>query len=638
MSFDSGGTQDRTATSTPAEVRSGDLMRRLLRLSETHTTDAALLRDAMRITAIELGSVFAQIKVPMRGSMLDDYWHTGAMDPNFWKRPAEALLTQTLSRGDQLVQRYRAKSGAFEIAILAVPLCDGSGQSAGAMVHVLELADDRAITSTMVELRGVAAMVGALLRAASPLAASPHVATEVSAVPASELRAMMIAGSASSATALAYAVTNQLRSKLGCDSVALGNVRGKRVQITSIAGFSDVSTRTQGAITIKNSMEECLDLGRPIALSVHQADGDACPLHRRWSADVEGACVASIPLRDGDRIVAVLALRHVPSKHFGEEDLKKIGETAAHYAAALRVASRAGRTLPAHAIEAAAATVRGLRHVRGALRAVAAMASVALLGWLIFGTTMHQVAAPAHLDAALVQHFSAPYTAPILASTVAAGDTVRIHDVLFSLDTAALELERGRLDASVTAAEVQVEAARAANDHAGVRLGEARADIERAAAKAVRRKIDEAVVRAPADGIILRGDLRRRVGATVAAGETLLEFVPRGALEIAIDIPERDVLQVSVGKRGQFRPSAQPDVVIPLRITRMRPSAEIRDGHNVFVADATIELDDSADGRELAAWMRCGVEGTARVDIGNAPVWWSVFHRAVDYVRLRLWL
>jgi multidrug resistance efflux pump len=218
-------------------------------------------------------------------------------------------------------------------------------------------------------------------------------------------------------------------------------------------------------------------------------------------------------------------------------------------------------------------------------------------------------------------------------SDVATGDRVRSGDLLFALDVAPLELERSRLETAIASCQVQAEAARAKGDFAAVRGLDAKADVERASLRIIERQIADAVVLAPDDGLVLRGDLRERQGAAVAAGETLVEFVPASAMEIEIDLHERDVLRVAEGASGAFRPTARPDEALAIRVIRVHPAAEARNGANIFRVDAVLEGPSAA-----ADWIRCGVEGTVRIDAGEKPVWWSLFHRFIDVARMRLWM
>lgn len=603
-----------------------DAVRSLLRLADGRTPDASLLRDALRCAGTELGAVFALIKASHRGATIDDYFHTGAHDPQFWKEPAGRALTQSLAVGQSVDQRYRAKGGGLRLAIIAAPIRDDAPEPIGGISIVIEVSEEAEIERARIELRAFATMLAMLMR--------PRAVVRDAGGGGGELRTAAIAASGSSKATVAIAMTNQLRAKLGCEQVAIGTVHRKLVRIASISGFADISERTPGAQAIRGAMEECFDLGRAVVVCATRADGDACPLHRHWSAEAEGAFVATIPLRIGGKpdspIEAVLALRHAPGRTFSDEDIRKISESVAPYAAGLRVAELASRSLLAHATDSVIRHVAGIRHPRGAIRLSLTILGCALLAWCCFGTMSHTVSASAEIAPVLVREMTAPFESRLLSSEVTEGDEVRAGDVLFTLDTAQLEVERQRLLASIHATEVEAEQARGEGDHAHARLMTARGDVDRASLAATERRIAEAVVRAPSDGVILRGDLRERIGVAVASGESLLEFVPAGALRVLIEIPERDVLHVAEGAHAEFRPQARPEMTIGLRVDRIRPAAEVRNAENVFVAEATLE--------RVEPWMRAGVEGAVRVDAGEGPVWWTLFHRLIDAVRLRLWV
>lgn len=630
MSQASGGQPDGpkpTALERRQRFACADPMRQLLRIADGRMPDLALLRDALRCAGVEFGAVFGLMKATHRGASFEDYYHAGPADPKFWKEPALRVLAQAMARGHSVDQRYRSKSGGLHVAMVAAPLRDDAPDATGGIVLVIELEDEARLERARVELRAFATMLATLMRPRAAAAREP-------ATQGGELRAASIAGGASSRTTVAIAITNQLRAKLGCEQVALGVVRRKRVTILSISGFSDVSQRTPGAQAIVGAMEECFDLDRSVAVSANRIDGDTCPLHRHWSAEAEGAFVATIPLREsakeGAPISAVLALRHTPGREFSVEELKKISDTVVPYAPALRVAELASRSLVAHAIESVTRHITGIRHRRGAFRFACLLAVLATIGWVVFGHTMHQVSAKARLAPTLVRHLTAPFDGRIATAHVMEGDRVTTGTVLFTLDTSAMEVERSRLEAAIRSSEVEAEAARAKGDHAQARLMGARGDVDRASLAAVERRIADAVVRAPGDGIILRGDLRERVGAAAANGETLLEFVPIGALRVMLEIPERDVLQVQEGNNAEFRPQARPDLTLHMRIERIRPAAEVHGAENVFIAEATLDT--------IEPWMRVGVEGAARVDSGETPVWYALFHRLIGWARLRLWV
>ena len=616
-------------TSSPLANRSrlatADPVRALLRVADRRAPDASLLRDALRCALSEFGAAFGLLRATLQGTSVDEYVHSGQHDPAFWREPAGKALAQSIALGQSVDIRYRARNQPVRLAVVAAPIGDADGDALGAISLVLEIADDHEIERARIELRAFAATLWLLMRARPTAAPAPSAA-------AADVRATSIAGSATSVVGVAIGLTNQLRAKIGCEQVALGTVRRRRVRLLAISGFADVNARTPGCIAIQGAMEECFDLDRAISFSTGSTEGDGCPLHRHWSAESEGACVATVPIQDptSKATVAILALRHVLGKRFQPEELKKIGDGMVAYPAALRVAELAHRSVLAHAIDSFGKHVLGLGHARGLLRFATTAIVASVLLWVAFGSMRHSISANARIAPTLIQHLTAPFDGRIGTATVREGDRVRAGDTLVTLDTSALDVERARLEAAVRSAEIEAEAARAKGDHAMAKLVLARCEVDRASLRSVERRIFEALVRAPADGFILRGDLRDRVGATVATGASLLEFVPSGSLRLLLDINERDVLHVAVGEAVEFRPHARPDITLRLSLERVHPAGEVRGSENIFTAEAPLET--------VEPWMLAGVEGAARIVGDPEPVWWVLFHRMIDAARLRLWM
>ena len=170
-------------------------------------------------------------------------------------------------------------------------------------------------------------------------------------------------------------------------------------------------------------------------------------------------------------------------------------------------------------------------------------------------------------------------------------------------------------------------------------LIDARAGVDRAAAAAVERRVAAATIRAPADGTLIGGDARRLIGAALPLGQPLFEFAPSvasaGSWRLELAVTDRDAARVQVGARGEFVPLARPDLRIPIVVERIRPTSEIREGENVFVAEAALPTDGLPEG---AAWLRPGAEALAKLDTGVAAPWRASLRRLIDAVRVRLWL
>jgi hypothetical protein len=611
-----------------------DALADLLAAADRCATVDALSREAVEIATNHFHAVYALLRVQSPTGESEHAAHRGPTDPAFWTPAAAGALATTMATGEIAERRFRSRSGDLHLAVLAAPVSDGLGRPAGALAIVVELRDRHAIDLRCAELLAFGRVLSILTR--------PRPAPTTAASPGADLRCRVIGSVTQRRESLAIAITNQLRASLGCEQVALAAVHRNRVKVLAVSGMADVPIRSPGAIAIAQAMEECLDLGRVVDACSQRADGDVFPIHRRWSASVDGANVASIPLRRAVRgatagpssdalpIEAVLTLRHKPDRRFTPEQLAAVERLVAPLLVDLETARLATRHLATHARDAAVDLVAGVRHLRGMIRMAGVVAAVATPLWMALGTMPYTVRARAVIEPTEVRHLTAPFAGRIAAASCEEGQVVTAGQVLVQLHVSELEVERDRIRGAIAAGEVEADAARSADDHAKARILSARVDVDRAALAAVEDRIARAVIVAPCDGFVLRGKPRELVGSTLAAGETLVEFVPGDALQVTLDIPERSILHVGEGARAEFRPKARPDLSLEAGLTHVRPVAEVRDASNVYVAKAALS--------KVEPWMRTGVEGIARIDAGSKPVWWAMLHGLVDEVRLRLWL
>ena len=72
------------------------------------------------------------------------------------------------------------------------------------------------------------------------------------------------AASCETTAELAFAITNELRNKLGCEQVSLGMVRRGRVKVVSISGLDEVKKQSPGVAAMIGAMEYADVPPRPV--------------------------------------------------------------------------------------------------------------------------------------------------------------------------------------------------------------------------------------------------------------------------------------------------------------------------------------------------------------------------------------
>ena len=432
---------------------------------------------------------------------------------------------------------------------------------------------------------------------------------------------------------MAFAIVNNLHNRTSCDQVALGLVHGRHVKVLAVSGFDDLPKRSPGMVKIRSAMEECLDLGRPIVCEKpgEQTDDDSQGtylLHRQWQEAGAGGSVASIPLKVGDNVSAIVSCRGT-SNILKPENIDKLTDLLAPYGPALEVVHLATRGVLSHTVAAFYGGCRSAVAPRRWTRKVAACVLAGLLAWIAFGTMQYELTVPCNVSALESRHVAAPFEAMLLDAPLAPGDQVVKGQVLCRLDDRELTLERDRLSAELNVA--RIEESKAIADALPVPAALARTKQKHLSAslRIIERKIAESVLRAPFDGTIASGDLRRHVGTVLQHGQPLYELSSERGLTLQLSIPESEIAHVRRDLTGDFASVARPEVPQSFRIVRVLPAARQQDNTNCYVAEADVN--------DPPQWLRSGMEGNAKVRAGRRHVWWVLFHRAINYARMKFW-
>jgi len=601
----------------------------ILVMAQKAASRHGFLAKALHAISERLDSSYAVLYARCGSEVIQEETHRGPTNPGFWRPAVQQFLTDALTDDGPRAKLLSAKGANLKIALLSAPLSDGASGISGALAVVVRGGEAEA-RAQLQQLDTMAALTASSL---SFVAGGPGSRdTGRSDVSAS---AMARAAGVSSPEELAFALTNSLRGKLGCEQVALGMVRRRHVRILSISGHDDVRRRSPGVVHVRAAMEECLDMGEPIVCQHDSGWADerltaGHRIHQQWHVSAGRDAVASIPLLDGERCVAVLSLRRRGDEPFHREQIDEVRKLVGPFAPALVLVRQAKRGLPRHTLDSVSDTLGAV--IRPGRLGMKLFAGLVVVGaaWFCFGTTEYKVTVPAKLCPAQQRHIAVPYDGVLASAAVTVGDSVREGDVVCQLDQRDLELERDELQAQLAVLERERTQALAADQPVEAQLVEANQRLIRAQLAIVDRRIAQATLYAPFDGVIIRGDLRKSIGCVLAQGEALFDIAPLSRWTLELAAQEGIAGELRDGLSGRFASHAKPEDAKSFRLARVSPSAEVRDGQNVYVVEADIQTED--------LWMRPGMEGVARITVGPRAVWWVALHKTLNYLKLKFWL
>jgi RND family efflux transporter MFP subunit len=258
--------------------------------------------------------------------------------------------------------------------------------------------------------------------------------------------------------------------------------------------------------------------------------------------------------------------------------------------------------------------------------------ATALVGLTIFFCLVngqYQIPADASLEGAIERVVVAPQEGFIVTANARPGDVVKKGDVLAGLDDRDLKLERLKWSSQRQQLTKEHREALAKHDRAaisilGARLAQADAQIE-----LLEKQLDRTQVEAPFDGVIVEGDLKRALGSPVERGQILYKVAPLDDYRIVLEVDEREISEVKVGHHGQVTLAAAPGEPLAFVVQRVTPVSNAEEGNNFFQVEAQLQ--------ERLNFLRPGMQGVGKIEIGQRKLIWIWSHKMLDWIRLWLW-
>lgn len=104
---------------------------------------------------------------------------------------------------------------------------------------------------------------------------------------------------------------------------------------------------------------------------------------------------------------------------------------------------------------------------------------------------------------------------------------------------------------------------------------------------------------------------------------------PLDHYRVLLDVDESDVAELSVGMKGELTLSAAAEDSFEIVVDKITPVSEAGDGANYFQVEASLV--------ETPQFLRPGMQGVSKIEIGERRLLWVWTHKLVDWLRLKLW-
>ena len=422
-------------------------------------------------------------------------------------------------------------------------------------------------------------------------------------------------------------LADSLQAYLQADRVVIGMCRSGRsdVKLAAISGGAVIDPFSEETRLVESVLQESLIRSASGVWPVLElSNRHALLSHQQLAESGYGESLVSMPIQteSGDAMGCILVT--LPSSTHDAATTDRIREAERFLRAG------AGALAGCLGVLQKVADSRWLSLIRGA-RGVLTTSRLQMAVWLSGAIAMvlmlpmiYRIRCELELQPVERRYVAAPFDGPLEQCLVEPGDVVTKDQLLAQMDGREIRWELAEVQANLNKAtkERNTQLSKKEFGNAAISGHEMQRLEQRAALLQHRNASLE--IRSPADGVVVSGDHREAEGVPLEMGKTLFEIAPLDAMVVELCIPEEDIRHVQVGMTVDIQLEAAPENSLTAVIRSVHPRAEIRDGKNIFIAEADIPNDTSL--------LRPGMRGSAHVNTRRHALGWNLFHKPAAWL------
>lgn len=428
----------------------------------------------------------------------------------------------------------------------------------------------------------------------------------------------------------AQAAVTDLAQRFRCDRAALGLHRRRQTRVQAISHAAQFSRNLRDVRDLQAVMDEAID--QETAILWPQPGGEAGPLsaaHEAMDRNVGGAGIFTVPMFDAGAYVGAMVFERPKSDPFTAAEVEVLEAIVTVITPVLTEKRQNDRWLVTKALEVGRNQIAALIGPRYFLRKLVVAAAVGAFVVMIAVQQTLTVTADAAVEGATQRVIAASFDGFIAAANAREGDLVKEGQVVVRLDDRDLVLERLRLTTQQQQEQLELDRAIAARDRSQTGIREARIRQASSQILLIDNQLERSQLRAPFDGLVISGDMSRSIGASVSRGEPLMTIAPMADFRIVLNVDERQIADVVAGQSAVLRLTALPDRAYDLRIQSVLPIAAYGEGKTTFRVVAALDAP--------APELRHGMQGAARIEIEQRPLYQIWFKPVADWLRMAIW-
>lgn len=426
-------------------------------------------------------------------------------------------------------------------------------------------------------------------------------------------------------------VATDLATRFSCEHVYIGFLRGQDVKIAAISNCGQINYRSALLVDTADALQEAIDQGEVIRYPTSSGTEnlEITRAHTQLVTEHGGGPVCSVPFAVNGTIVGGFLFEQQRDHPFTEQDAEYCKQVVALVGPVLELRRKEGYSLVKKVSDSAKKTKnRFLKTGSFALNSILVVCLLVVIGVPLIRVD-YRVVAEASLEPIMQRAIVASQEGYIAESFVRAGDIVAAGDILATLDDTDLNLEKQKYLSQREQLQKQCDSALARHDRAQNSIIKAQVAQAVARLNLVEEQLARTRLKAPFDGLVVKGDLSQALGSPVERGQVLFEVAPNDAYHVILKVDERDIREVRLGQGGRLILSGVVGESLTFSVEKITPVSTVEEGRNFFRVEAELQ--------EENAVLRPGMEGLAKISVNKRSLFWIWTHRMSEWLYLHIW-
>ncbi len=433
-----------------------------------------------------------------------------------------------------------------------------------------------------------------------------------------------------SSAAAATSVVTELATRLSCERVSIGFREGRELKLYALSHSARYESRQNLIKRIEAAIEEAVDQKETLVYPAADNSTFMLQAHEELTKNHGGSYICTVPLiHHGQVTGGVIFERSSAATAFTPETTELCEQLSALFAPILEFRRLNDRPLSEKTkdlLKSAASGVFGSGHL--GVKFVAAMSVLAVMT-LTMVQWNYRVSSNSVLEGTIERVITAPEEGYIKDAPARPGDLVSAKQTLATLDDRDLKLEKLKWSGKQKQIAKEYREALAGRDRSQIGILRAQLDQAQAQLEILEKKLERTVIAAPIGGVVVSGDFTRALGSPVERGQIMYKVSPLDQYRVLLDVDESDVAELSVGMKGELTLAAAAEETFEIVVDKITPVSEAGDGANYFQVEASLV--------ETPQFLRPGMQGVSKIEIGERRLIWVLTHKLVDWLRLKLW-